>query len=232
MHNKLNPENQIFYCIPKPDWAITRVIEPNFETGPWIAGGSVLQWYQGLNVDSHDIDIFFASQSQMETFETELLNKCQFHHDSGSNKLQKKVKKAKYEALFSDPPKDIISIQTVYMTENAHTYSVDIGYTNYKVQLIKKYYPKSLEDLLNNFDISVCRIATDFLKFRASPEAIVDIKHKRLNFPHGLRPDSLKRIVKYYSYGFTPDPDLWEQALNVPGVVLKFEATGDYDHAF
>lgn len=48
------------------DQAILDLVRPNLETGPWIAGGSVLRWIDKRPVGFHDIDIFVRDQEQFD----------------------------------------------------------------------------------------------------------------------------------------------------------------------
>ena len=49
--------------IPRVDRRVLNLVNPNIENGPWIAGGSVIRWMQGLSMNSFsDIDVFFHDQ--------------------------------------------------------------------------------------------------------------------------------------------------------------------------
>jgi hypothetical protein len=214
-------EDGVYYCIPKSDQELHTFIEPNLDTGPWIAGGAALRWYEGKSLDDHDVDIFCSSQEQ---------------YDNVNNKI--------YARCIDDPT--AYCITKLFETDNASTLRIDKIVKNsdslfglngiaisWKIQLIKKFMPANLDELLDKFDISVCKVATDFKKFKVNPEAARDIKAKRLYFPNGFKPDSLKRIVKYNAYGYTPDPDIWDKLFQVEGLVTKFHPNvGDYDNAF
>ena len=217
-----NYKNKVdVYCIPKADQDLVKLIKPDLDIGPWIAGGAALRWYEGKSLDTHDVDVFCSSPEQYkETLDT-IFNNCQAIWQNAY---------MTYSILAETV--NAITLNIEKHSEPKNSFGLKNFDSSWKVQVIKKYMPANLDELMEKFDISVCRVATDFKKFRIRPEAARDIKAKRLNFPNGLLPDSLKRILKYNAYGYTPDPDIWLKALEVPGCITSFDNMGDYDHAF
>jgi hypothetical protein len=76
---------QRFEICHKRDQTIIDLVKPNLETGPWIAGGSVLCWLNQEPVREHDIDIFVRDEAQYQQVLYRLRhNGFQIHHDSGN----------------------------------------------------------------------------------------------------------------------------------------------------
>lgn len=73
-------------------------------------------------------------------------------------------------------------------------------------QIILRDY-RSVEDLLNSFDFSVCQFATDGTTIWADSEALIDIFTNHLSVVN-INPEfaisSLQRAFKYADYGFKP----------------------------
>lgn len=77
-----------------------------------------------------------------------------------------------------------------------------------KVQIIKRRYYKTMEDLMNDFDFTVAQFVTDGKMVFASRAAADDLAMKRLCYAANGRVEEismLKRLVKYANYGFMPE---------------------------
>lgn len=159
----------------------------------YIAGGACLNWYQNQPVQT-DIDLFFPNHSEYEKMNRYIRNR---------GKAQ--------EYMFGE----FTSVEK-HISENADTWelrkwlSQESNTGPYTVQCIKINKFPSAEQLIDSFDISVCQIA-----FRVSGQArdtqlttskyfAEDVRDSRLRFTK-IMSGSAKRLVKYWSYGFTPD---------------------------
>jgi len=71
------------------------------------------------------------------------------------------------------------------------------------VQLIKREFYETPESIIDDFDITVCQIATDGKRIWTSEHFARDVAHKRLRF-NKLSAGSAKRLVKYWVYGYEP----------------------------
>lgn len=89
-----------------------------------------------------------------------------------------------------------------FNSDNAVTLS---SFSVPKVQLIKRVH-SSCEDLFSTFDITVCQFATDGKVVVSTQEAIDHLNSRTLHF-RNVKKSSLQRLLKYQSYGFTPDED-------------------------
>ena len=161
----------------------------------WIAGGTVLNWYQGKPCDS-DIDLFFRGKRVYEKLNDRLSKLYDDSHTASFN----------YQPP-SSTPNWIVSER--HTTDNAVTYTMAkrlAGHTssqNYKVQLIKREFYETPEAILDDFDITVCQIATDGQRIWTSDHFAQDVSHKRVRF-NKLTAGSAKRLVKYWVYGYEP----------------------------
>jgi len=157
----------------------------------WIGGGTPLNWYLGRPCDS-DIDLFFCGEKVYDKLNTTLNKHYEENHKS-----------------WIWTPNQRWSVSERHTTANATTYSLvshstatDIG-RHYKVQLIKRAFYDSPQAVLDDFDITVCQIATDGKRLWTSNHFARDVADRRLRF-HKLSPGSAKRLVKYWVYGYQP----------------------------
>lgn len=161
----------------------------NLQTGPWIAGGAALTWFQGNPVTS-DIDIFFQDEVQWEAFRLALIEKCRGARQAND--------------VYGSPPRIfLIGVDLKYSvicdTENALTIKLE----NTQIQLIKKF-SKSITDVFDSFDFDVCKFATDGDHYIHIDRALDDLSKKILH-SEKFKPSLLSRIMKYTTYGFIPD---------------------------
>ena len=203
----LKPEIVIqpFHPIPKEDHEPVTIINPNMETGPWIAGGAVLRWYQGQPVDESDIDVFCANAKQA----ADVINAVK--------------SQGQYSVKFESENAVTLSL---WSKEQG---SAKLPWT---IQIITRRYFASMRDVLDNFDITVCQIGTTGEEYILGKTTAKDIREKNLRFNRPLQPDALKRLVKYWTYGYRPVDGLLEDIQNNPNAKWQFELDGDYHNAF
>lgn len=116
---------------------------------------------------------------------------------------------------------------SLHTTENADTYDLDVENTRYTVQLIKHFYT-DIDDLLDKFDITVCRVASDGTNWHIGEKFSADLRDRRLRLVK-LHPKILRRVIKYWSYGYEPDRKTLEM-LNDPTVLWDYSASPDEDY--
>ena len=176
------------------------IINPDIKKGPWIAGGAALRWYQGLPVGQSDIDVFCRNAQQAYTV---------IEHIKSFNRQH-----------------------TTYESANAITltYYQDNGCENqWNIQVIKRRYFNSIEDVLNDFDLTVCMVGTGGYEWRLGPETARDIREKNLRFLLPLRANAPKRLTKYWTYGYRPVEGTIEQICNNPDTQWEFDPMDDYN---
>ena len=111
----------------------------------------------------------------------------------------------------------------VYTSENAITINVTIDDDLKKVQLIRKNYFKSASDVIDHFDFTICQLATDGYEVVSGDKTFEHIKEKRIVPFKNPNRAIVKRLIKYISYGYNPDPKLMSDIIDNPQ---------DYDWAF
>lgn len=203
-HSNYNKEVDIIRvpCCHNDDQEPITLIWPDLEHGPWIAGGACLRWYQGQPVSENDIDIFCRSPKQA----LEL------------------VEKLKSYGRYS----------TKHESENATTlsYHNKAGTKYWTLQIIKRRYFNNIQEVIDNFDISVCQIGTGGQEWIMGPHTAKDIREKNLRMNKPLHPDASKRLVKYWTYGYRPVDGLLDDVRNNPEATKVFQSDGDYENAF
>lgn len=176
------------------------IIWPDIQRGPWIAGGAVLRWYQGQPVGDSDIDVFCRSPQQATTLIEEIKSYGRFY-----------VK---------------------HKSENA----VTIEYNNkddfnkkWTIQIITKRFYQSAQEVIDNFDITVCEIATCGNEWIMNPQTARDIRERNLRFKMPLQTDAPKRLTKYWTYGYRPVEGTVEAICSNVDVRWKYEPGEEYD---
>jgi len=188
--------------IPPVDLKIIELVKPNMSSGPWIAGGSVIQWYKGNPVEEHDIDVFFRDREQYEHVKLRLLNDLD--------------------------PENILDVncELIFKSTNAETFR----YKKHTVQLIRARFYNSVTELLDKFDIIACKIATDgYSWFSNHHETETHINKNILDMEHIVPDSALKRLFKYWVYGFQPTEELICRIENMQNLNTDFSNTTDYD---
>lgn len=179
------PANLSYNTVHPNDQKPVYLIKPNMAGGPWIAGGAVLRWYENTPIGASDIDVFCKSKTQ-------------------SNDLIKTLNQFK-------------SCSIVFTSDNAVTYHMHDDadpYQIWRIQIITKDYFSNPQDIINRFDISVCKLVTDGETTILGENTAADIRTKTLRMSYPLRNDSPKRFIKYLAYGYRPVQGLYEHILN------------------
>lgn len=200
MNGDKEPNSFRYHTVHYRDQEPLNVIEPDFENGPWIAGGACLRWYQDRPVDSSDIDVFCRSPKQAAD-------------------LIERIKSYRRFMVKAE-------------TENAVTieYSKKDGDWDDKwiIQVITKRFYNSLQEVVDNFDITVCQIGTTGNEWVLGNYTAKDIREKNLRMVIPLHPDAVKRLTKYWTYGYRPVPGLLEMIQNNPESKWEFNPGEDY----
>lgn len=192
------------------DQALLGGLKFNIDTGPWIAGGAVMQWVEGRSVHKreepppHDIDVFFRDQEQFTKFFEHLWNLRSYQN---------------------------VSVFERHRSKNAITVDVFIDNKGWwTIQCIQKNFYESAQEVIDHFDIRACMLVTDGRRIVAEPEAFRDIHKKQLVIKN-FRPESaLKRIVKYMAYGYKYSPELIKQLEFYQNELCRdFSDETDYD---
>jgi hypothetical protein len=199
----LVPKLQYYPCVHRSDIEPVNVIEPDLQQGPWIAGGAALRWYQDMAVGENDIDVFCRDARQAQALIERIKSFNRFH--------------VKHES------------------DNAVTleyHRKDDWATSWTIQIITRRYFSSLQEVIDNFDITVCQVGTCGHEWLTAPQTARDIRERNLRFTGRLRTESVKRLTKYWIYGYRPVPGTLESLQADPAVKWEFNELGDYENAF
>jgi len=191
-----------FPCVHGNDSEPLTIIWPDLQNGPWIAGGACLRWYQGQPVGENDIDVFCSSPEQAQQIIDEIKSYGRY--------------------------------STKYESDNAITlsyHSKDTG-KSWTLQVIKRRYFRSLKEVIDNFDISVCQIGTGGNDWLLGKNTARDIRERNLRMNMPLQPDAVKRMVKYWTYGYCPVDGLLDAVKSNPIGKKMFQSNEDYENAF
>ena len=115
------------------------MIRPDLQNGPWIAGGAVRQWNEGLEV-INDVDVYFANQAQLHLVEDHLKNigYQTFHNTDNAKTLQCEIPKHGDENMLP-------------------------------IQLIIKDFHVSADKILDSFDLAQSQMITDGYTLYGNP---------------------------------------------------------------
>jgi hypothetical protein len=179
------------------------VIEPDFDRGPWIAGGACLRWYQGQPVGENDIDVFCANAKQ------------------AADVIARIKSYGRYTVKFES--ENAVTLQ--YRSEH---YGNCVGADQWIIQVITKRYYSSVREIVDNFDLSVCQLGTAGFDWTLGEHTARDIREKNLRMNIPLQPDAVKRLSKYWTYGYRPVPNLLDAIINNPTGKWEFNPSEDY----
>ena len=205
-NSKINSQKDLdiveFPTVHKQDSEAATIIWPDDKNGPWIAGGACLRWYQGQPVGENDIDVFCRDAIQAQQVIDEIKSYGRF--------------------------------QTKFESENAITlYHHAKDHSNsWTIQVITRRYFKSLQEVIDSFDITVCEIGTGGNEWKLGKQTARDIRERNLRFKLPLQSDAPKRLTKYWVYGYRPVEGTIEQICNNPNTRWSFTETEDYQNAF
>lgn len=122
---------------------------------------------------------------------------------------------------------------TKYESDNAITLSYHNKDSRYwTLQVIKRRYFNSLQEVIDNFDISVCQVGTGGNDWLLGKHTAKDIRERNLRMNLPLHPDAAKRLIKYWTYGYRPVNGLLDSVRNNPIGKKIFTTSEDYENAF
>ena len=176
------------------------IIKPS-KNGPWIAGGACLRWYQDQPVRESDIDVFCNSKEQAQQLISEVKSW------------------GRYSNRFTS---DNATTLDYFANDTSH------GVERWTIQIITKRYYNNMQEIIDGFDLSVCQVATDGDTWALGKHTARDIRERNLRMEMPLMPDALKRLVKYWTYGYRPVPGLLEAVQNNPVARWEFSPEEDY----
>jgi hypothetical protein len=174
----------------------------DIENGPWVAGGSVRRILTKQKMAA-DIDIFMKHGSyNVDKIHHTLMGRGDCEEVAKTNRPFCEYRLTRYDHtthLFNDK-----KLKPKFST----------------VQVIENRKFNSVEELLNDFDYTICMVATDGWSWVADDRFLRDIETKEIVLNNkDQRRKNMSRLAKYCRYGFTPVPGVFA---DVSGI---FDAT-------
>lgn len=124
-----------------------------------------------------------------------------------------------------------------YSTKHESDNALTLSYHNkdskyWTLQVIKRKHFNDMQEVIDNFDITVCQVGTDGNYWALGNNTAKDIRERNLRMNRPLQPDAAKRLLKYWTYGYRPVEGLLEDIRNNPEATKEFLIDGDYENAF
>ena len=204
---KVKDPRVTYATVPECDWPALDIIQPDVKNGPWIAGGACLRWYKGQPVNMSDIDVFCRDAFQFRR----ILNRIE---DTGRCQIRHRSENA-ITIDYTGPDRDYKGAQTVYT-----------------IQLIQHKFFDSMQEVIDRFDFSVCQLATCGNEWILGEHTARDIRSHSLRVVGDVKPDVVKRVVKYWTYGYRPVDGLIAEITSNPQMKYQFTQEEDYNNAF
>jgi len=191
--------------IPANDIRILNFVNPNVDTGPWIAGGTVLNWYNGEEATA-DIDVFCASRQQYDT----LFRKATSYRNSSITHQSENAATITMNSFYGNQYKLQLICKQYYDSAEQVIDGFDITVCQ----------------------ILIARDENLVLKFAFGKNTINDIKNKRLRLAYDgdIKQVQIRRVIKYIAYGYVPDSSLLNKIQKSGGSIdWKFGTTSGFD---
>ena len=99
------------------------------------------------------------------------------------------------------------------------------------IQIIRRRFFNNYEEIIKNFDITVCQIVTDGTYIELGEYTARDIREKNLRMSQPLHDDAVKRLTKYWVYGYRPVDGLIDAIVKNPTGRWAFNPSEDYNDA-
>ncbi len=188
------------------DYLPINIIKPDIDEGPWIAGGACLKWIQNQPVGKYsDIDVFCKNEQQAKELIDYIANHLGLKNHNGYT-------------------------QKLFESKNATTFSIDANYNHWKIQVITCNYFNSIQEVIDLFDLSVCQVATTGNEWILGEKTAKDINQRNLRF-NKITSAAPKRLIKYWTYGYTPVSGTIEVIQNHPDCNWDFTNDEEYANA-
>ena len=221
---------------------VQRIGDANMSTGPWVAGGSARKAWQRMPWRNGDIDFFFSSRAQFDLFSDRIMDRFGGAYKKFTDRPISQSGHERVDDLWlpdtvgsdDDIPEGALYVESVYRTQNASTFSIrrkhDDTY-HLKIQAVCKRYYDRVEQLMDDFDFTICQFVTDGSRVWATPLAQADLASKTIRMsPTTTRSPKTRRLVKYTAYGFVPEHELMMAALRNLTGEQPLEAEDDDDY--
>ena len=123
-----------------------------------------------------------------------------------------------------------LGADVAYSSHNATTFKFDFENESQNVQLICRRFFDSADEVINQFDFTICQLITDGNTIKIGSHTAQDLDQKLIRSvsPH-LQSYIIPRLVKYMVYGYYPCRDLVE-TIQAQAPTIDWKQTQiDYD---
>lgn len=103
---------------------------------------------------------------------------------------------------------DGLGAKLEHTSKAALSYTYAVGEIEYKLQIIKRQSYRNPQELIGDFDFTVCQVVTDGEYLFYGANALDHIDNKVLAFAENGRVAPIniaRRALKYFTYGFVPE---------------------------
>jgi hypothetical protein len=191
---EIRPAEFFLKTIPEQDRDIFRRLELD-RFGAYVAGGAALRWYQGLPLFyNQDIDIWLPGS---------LRGRKLFDYETHVSKFADKTYESNNATTFK--------LRHTSGTRDLRLQIISVGSEEYD----------SIVDVLDDFDITITKIATDGVGWIFESDFDADFRNKILRFDR-INEHSVKRLIKYWNLGFQPSDETLTTIQNNPDVCWDF----------
>lgn len=126
----------------------------------------------------------------------------------------------------------IANASVIFKSNNAVTFQYVNNNQIYTIQLICKKFYNTPQEIINNFDFTVCQLVSDGNKILFGDQTITDLRSNTLRLTDDnfiFRENIINRIVKYTIYGYTLHPSLYDNLYNNKSQVKWKNNVDNYD---
>lgn len=117
-----------------------------------------------------------------------------------------------------------------FASPNALTFQYTYENQKHNIQLIKRRFFNSAQDIIDQFDFTVCQLVTDGDRMLLGPNTAWDLENRILRSAQpSLQPYIIGRMVKYIVYGYQPCQELIEMIDRAHTQIDWDKITHDYD---
>ncbi|MCI0558112.1 MAG: hypothetical protein MN733_06425 [Nitrososphaera sp.] len=163
---------------------LSEYVKPNWQTGPWVAGGCIRRLLLGDDPFESDVDVFFASETQKEEWVVRI--------------------KAMYPQAVSLANANNITIDCGEV----------LGVKRLKLQAVHVAYYETPQAVIDSFDYTICQLVTDGQTLENGEFTLWDLARKRLVLHKLEYPvPTMRRMIKYAKQGFYACPGMMNDLL-------------------
>lgn len=123
-----------------------------------------------------------------------------------------------------------LGADVAYSSPNAMTFKYQVENETHNVQLIRRRFFDSAEQIINQFDFTICQLITDGYTIKLGPQTALDLDKRLIRATSNqLQQYIIPRLTKYMVYGYYPCLELIEAIGQQSSSINWNETQIDYD---